>query len=61
MNKPKCEECNTVLEIDEIVNVSGDIENAECDIIGYCPECGKRYTWTGIYIFAQYKDLTEDE
>ena len=45
MSKPKCEECNVELEVDVVEENNIDSETVTCEILGYCPECEKRYKW----------------
>jgi transcription elongation factor Elf1 len=48
----KCPHCAEEIEVDDRVDISVDDDYVECEMIGHCPECKRKYSWFELY---QYK------
>ena len=48
----KCPHCGEEIEEDDRVDISVDDDYVECELIGHCPECERKYSWFELY---QYK------
>ena len=56
MPEMKCPICGIVLEADEIYDGIVDDKHKEEEWFGHCPQCGKHYHWTLVFV---YKDVTD--
>ena len=48
----KCPHCGEEIEEDDRVDISIDDDYVECELIGHCPKCERKYSWFELY---QYK------
>lgn len=56
---PKCNYCNTQLEIDDSCDIQFE-DNQYRDInYGHCPKCGAEYQWEEIYTYQSFENLTQ--
>ena len=53
----KCPHCNVEIEVEDRIDF--DIENdfVECKMLGFCPECGRTYTWKELYKYDKSYDF----
>lgn len=58
---PECLKCKVGLEFDETIDTCVDGDVVEMETIGHCPKCRKKYQWTDIYHFTEFRDLKERE
>lgn len=56
MPEMKCPICGIVLEADEVYDGIVDDKYKEEEWYGHCPNCGKHYHWTVVFV---YKDVTD--
>ena len=57
MQKRTCPVCNVELETDEVYDGAIYISQREEEWLGHCPQCGKKYHWTEVYIYKETKDF----
>lgn len=59
---PRCPHCNVPLEVDEDLQTDYDYQDSlKRDVWGSCPECGRAYSWTQVFVFSENIDFKEDE
>lgn len=58
---PECIECGTELELDYSQNTELDGDVAAVYQTGYCPKCGKQFTWIDYFEFSRFSNLREAE
>lgn len=56
---PECTNCGTELELDYTQNTEFDGDVAIAHQIGYCPKCGKHFTWVDYFEFTNFSELKE--
>lgn len=62
MNDPKCLNCNSFLDYDELVDESFAEPSLYIAVqSGICPECGKKYRWNEVYVFDHIENFEEME
>ena len=59
---PRCPHCDTRLEVSEEIELDYDYnDTVKREVYGFCPECGKAYYWTQVFVFTENIDFKEDE
>ncbi len=62
---PICLHCGAHLEVEEELELDYDYaETVKREVYGRCPDCGKTYYWTQVFVFSENIDLErtdEDE
>ena len=49
----KCPHCNVEAEIEDRIDFSIDEEFVEVEMLGYCPECERAYSWFELYEYKK--------
>ena len=57
MQERICPVCNVELETDEVYDGDIGISQREDVGVGHCPQGGKMYHWTEVYIYKETKDF----
>lgn len=57
MEERTCPVCNIELETDEVFDGYIGINQREEEWFGHCPQCGKKYHWTEVYVYKETKDF----
>lgn len=58
---PECDNCKKELLFDNDEFYDGDSDVILYRAYGYCPKCGKRYTWLDHFEISHYSELKEIE
>jgi hypothetical protein len=56
---PRCNHCNTRLEIDESYDTQFEGNQYRDKIYGFCPNCNAEYQWEEIYVYQSFEHLEE--
>ena len=60
--EPRCPHCNTPVEVEEEFEMDYDYhDSVKRVVLGSCPECGRTYSWSQIFVFSENIDFKEDE
>lgn len=57
MNERICPVCDVELETDEVFDGYIGTNEREEEWFGYCPECGRQYHWTEVYVYKETKNF----
>lgn len=58
---PICPNCGHVIEEDDTIDETCDVNEMTFIVLGTCPNCRKLYHWTDHYRHVYNSDLEEDE
>ena len=59
---PRCPHCDAHLEVEEEMSIDYNYDGTmKREVYGYCPECGKTYYWTQVFVFSENIALENGE